>query len=51
MLSCVQAALGVAVDEALQLGMDWIWARIQELASLLRALLAGASNTERMLVF
>lgn len=43
----MQAALGVAVDEALQLGMDWIWARIQELASLLRSLLAGASLWSR----
>ena len=41
MQSRMQAALGVAVDETLQLGMDWIWARIQELASLLRSLLAG----------
>ena len=34
------------MDEALQLGMDWIWARIRELASLLRALLAGASRAQ-----
>ena len=38
------------MEEALQLGVDWIWARIQELASLLRSLLAGASNPERVLV-
>ncbi|KAK9837100.1 hypothetical protein WJX81_002716 [Elliptochloris bilobata] len=35
-------ALGVAVDEALELGMDWIWGRIRELAALLRSLLADA---------
>ena len=50
MPSGMQAALGVAVDEALQLGMDWIWARVQELASLLRSLLAGASRHDRVLV-
>ena len=37
-----QVGLGVAVDEALQLGVDWIWSRISALASLLRSLLAGA---------
>jgi hypothetical protein len=42
-----QAGLGVAVDEALALGMDWTWARIRALAALLRASLAGAPGRGR----
>ena len=35
-----QVGLGVAVEYANRLGMDWIWARIQAIASELRAKLA-----------
>ena len=37
-----QVGFGVAVDEALELGVDWVWGRVTALASLLRASLAGA---------
>jgi selenocysteine lyase/cysteine desulfurase len=36
-----KVGLGVAVDYALELGIDAIWARIQELAARLRAALGG----------
>ena len=35
-----QVGLGVAVEYANRLGMDWIWARIQAIASELRGKLA-----------
>ena len=37
----------MAVDEALDLGLDWIWGRIRALASQLRASLAGAAPLPR----
>ena len=36
----LQAALGVAVQYANELGVDWIWERIQHLAAELRVKLA-----------
>ena len=40
-LPCTQAGLGVAVRYANELGLDWIWERIQQLAADLRSKLRG----------
>lgn len=39
-MSSLQAGLGVAVEYALSLGLDWIWQRNQVLAASLRQQLA-----------